>query len=95
MLDQDGNLDAGLEKLLQNILVEANNTNASERVTVKYYANEASVPFQIKGRVYAQGLQTVPGWVRRQCAHKYYHDIDIVNCYPVILLQLQEKVGVR
>ena len=37
----------------------------------------------------------MPGWVRRQCAHKYYHDIDIVNCYPVILLQLQEKVGVN
>ena len=49
MLDQDGNLDAGLETLLQNILVEANNNKASERVTVKYYANEASVPFQIKG----------------------------------------------
>ena len=94
MLDQYGNLDSGLEKLLQNLFVEANNSS-SEHVTVKYYAKEASVPYQIRGRVYAQGLQTVPGWVRRQCAHKYYHDIDIVNCYPVILLQLQEKVGVN
>ena len=93
MLDQDGNLDSGLEKLLQNVSVEANNSHG-ESVTTKYYAKEASVPFQIRGRVYAQGLQTVPGWVRRLCAYKHYHDIDIVNCYPVVLLQLQEKVGV-
>jgi len=44
------------------------------------------------GRVYATyGAQMIKGFVKRLCLSQYYHDIDIVNCYPVLLLQLAEK----
>lgn len=90
MLDNDGNYDSELEGLLQEI-----QSDGREMVTVNYYAPEKSLPYNISGRVFAQGLQTVPGWVRRLCSHQYYHDIDIVNCFPVLLMQLQEQVDVE
>jgi hypothetical protein len=37
-----------------------------------------------KGRLYSNGLQSVPGWIKRICADGFYHDIDIVNCGPTI-----------
>ena len=44
-----------------------------------------------EGRLYGTGLQSCPGFVRRICAHKYYHDIDIANASPTLICQLMEK----
>ena len=47
-----------------------------------------------KGRVYGQGLQSIRGWVRRIVSYKYYHDLDIVNCAPTLLMHIaQTKLG--
>jgi len=47
-----------------------------------------------KGRVYGQGLQSISGWVRRIVSYKFYHDIDIVNCGPTLLMHIaQTKLG--
>jgi hypothetical protein len=48
------------------------------------------------GRLYPQkglGLQNFPSDIRVSLAHKYYHDIDMVNSQPTILTQLCEKNG--
>ena len=48
------------------------------------------------GRVYAYpSLQSVPGWARRLCAHDTYHDIDISNCFPSLLLQVAQQQGLE
>jgi hypothetical protein len=49
-----------------------------------------------EGRLYGNGLQSIAGWVRRFLSYKYYHDIDMVNCGPALLLHIVEtKLGVR
>ena len=95
LLNEDGEFDGKLQKLLQNINAGGNNNTHVGIVNVAYHSRKEAVLFNIQGRVYGQGFQGVPRWVRRLCANKYYHDVDIVNCFPVILLQLQEKVGVN
>lgn len=49
-----------------------------------------------KGRLYPTkglGLQAFPSDVRSALAQKYYWDIDMVNCQPVLLVQLCDKMG--
>jgi len=46
------------------------------------------------GRVYGEGFQSCLGWVRRLCAYQFYHDIDIINCFPVILEQVAQRFGI-
>jgi hypothetical protein len=53
------------------------------RRSVSYSAREFA-----NGRVYGKGLQGVSGWIRRLCANQYYHDVDIVNCGPVLFSQV-------
>ena len=43
------------------------------------------------GRIYGNGMQSVPGIVRRYLTFDKYIDIDIVNCMPTILEQLCKK----
>ena len=43
------------------------------------------------GRLYGQGLQSIPGWIRAYVASEYMHDIDLVNAYPSILFMICEK----
>jgi hypothetical protein len=46
------------------------------------------------GRVYGYpSLQTLPGWIRRLLCGDLYHDIDMANAHPNILLQIAEKHG--
>jgi len=48
------------------------------------------------GRLYAKNgvsLQTIPKWVRHTLCHDLYHDIDVVNAHPTLLLQLLERWG--
>ena len=39
------------------------------------------------------GLQNLPRDIRNALAHKYYHDVDMVNAQPTILLQYCERRG--
>ena len=72
-----------IEEMLEDKLrYEVNNTSSSYR-RVEYYTGKF-----VKGRIYGTGLQSVPGWIRRLCAHQYYVDIDIVNCGPTLFSQL-------
>jgi hypothetical protein len=45
------------------------------------------------GRWYASwpSLQTCSGYIRRLCSVGIYADVDIKNCFPVILLQIAKK----
>ena len=48
------------------------------------------------GRLYAKNgvsLQTIPKWIRHTLCHDLYHDIDVVNAHPTLLLQLLERWG--
>lgn len=94
MLDEDGKFDHQLKDLLQQVYDVAPRHKGAREIFVDYFAPPKAIPYLINGRVFGPGLQRAPGWVRRLCSHKYYHDVDIVNCFPVLLLQLQEKVGV-
>lgn len=46
------------------------------------------------GRVYGKGLQRTKGWIRRLCSHKFYWDLDLVNCHPEIFVQQCEKKSI-
>ena len=40
-------------------------------------------------------LQSCPSALRPRIAGRFYHDADIVNCHPVLKLQVAEKMGVE
>ena len=68
--------------LLLQALARLNKATGELRVT---YKHAAGTPF---GRRYGYpSLQSTPGWVRRLC----YHDVDIENCFPVILEQVARR----
>ena len=88
LLRDDGEADhQAFSKLMQ----VSKAVNAQGILEVNYSYSHTTASFQLDGRVYGTGFQSVPGWVRRYCGHKYYHDIDIVNCFPVILHQLAQQ----
>ena len=82
-------MDFSQRSLLKSI---SESISSNGELIVHYELSKAQRPFGIAGRVFNnRSYQGIQGWVKRLCCHKYYHDIDIVNCYPVILLQLAEK----
>ena len=93
LINEEGEFDASLYRTLQEIYVELRKQSNSGTYRVNYYASESAVAFKIDVRVFGNGLQSVPGWVRRLCGHRFYHDVDIENCAPTILHQLKLKVG--
>ena len=46
------------------------------------------------GRQFGSGFQSMNKHQRRLLAHTLYHDLDIVNCYPSILLQIAQRAGI-
>ena len=83
-----GRRDLFIDKQGEFTVLESisNNINFGE-LRVSYNYSNKSINRKW-GRVYGKGLQSVNGWIRRLCSHQYYHDIDIVNCFPVILFQI-------
>jgi len=72
--------------LLLQALSRLNKATGELRVT---YKHATGTPF---GRRYGYpSLQSTPGWIRRLCASRYYHDVDIENCFPVILEQVARR----
>ena len=37
-------------------------------------------------------MQNCPSGLRPQLVKRYYHDIDMVNCHPVLMLQVALKM---
>lgn len=92
-------VDGEVDHFLFQQLVSINGRiKQNDLLDVNYEPCSKAVPFDIEGRLFAHqsggGFQSVSGWVRRLCSHKFYHDLDIVNCYPVILLQLAKRHGI-
>ena len=82
--------DARLQAPLTRILSEMDMTTGTLSTA---YTHGKGTPF---GRLYAYpSLQSIPGWIRRLCSFKVYHDVDIENCFPVILRQIAQHHGVR
>jgi hypothetical protein len=78
--------DPRLDTMLRIIRTKIN----KDRMEVFYKRAETNI-----GRLYGTGLQSVSSFVRRLCSHKYYHDLDIKNCFPTILWQLIKRQGVK
>lgn len=60
--------------------------NGNQRIVTYTHSNP-----QGKGRVYADGALSLQGFskgIRKHLAGNLYHDIDIVNCHPTILLHI-------
>lgn len=57
------------------------------------YRHSKSTP--VHGRLYGNGCQSnVPGFVRRVCMGEFYHDVDMVNAGPTLLLNLCRRYHV-
>jgi len=100
-LEESVNLQE-LEQLLYNVDTEI---VQEERQKFKSYAcdmfatGQRTVTYlrakkQDIGRVYADGALSLQGFskgIRSKLAKGIYHDIDIKNCHPVLLLQIIER----
>ena len=47
------------------------------------------------GRLYAKGfgMQSMSKWIRHTLCHTIYHDVDVENAHPTILLQMMDEMG--
>jgi hypothetical protein len=78
-------MDPSKERLITSIfssMLAARSTRRMVKYAPKSYKD---------GRLYGTGLQGVCGWIRRICSHAFYHDVDIVNCGPTLLVQIIER----
>ena len=67
------------------------------KLTNYYYSEKASKSERKWGRLVAKkgySLQSIPKWMRRLVAHKFYHDIDIANSSYTIISQKAKKLGI-
>lgn len=60
-------------------------------VKYKQSKNEVGRHYAFKGR----SLQGMPREIRHTVARDYYHDIDIINCHPTLLLQYCKKNSIQ
>ena len=74
-----------IEYLIDEMSYDINNASSSHR-KVNYRRGKFD-----QGRIYGTGYQSIPGWIRRLCAHQYYLDIDIQNCGPTLFAQLLDE----
>jgi hypothetical protein len=86
----DDGLGDDEKKLVQKLY----NKGRTGKVTTNYNMYKGYGEKNI-GRYMAKGgsLQTLPGHIRSSLAAKYYWDLDVANCHPVILLQLGLEQG--
>lgn len=81
----------GLEENLRNQLKIYYNKRKDNIIPVKYHYSKN---LHDKGRLYAHGslsLQNFKKEIRHNLASKYYHDIDMENCHPRLILQYCKK----
>ena len=74
-----------IEYLIDEMSYDINNASSSHH-KVNYRRGKFD-----QGRFYGTGYQSIPGWIRRLCAHQYYLDIDIQNCGPTLFAQLLDE----
>ena len=98
----EGDVEQGKEKdvpkLLEKMLLASRDQgDGTCLIPVKYRESKKRREAKITGgRLYAENgvsLQTVKKWVRHTLCHDLYHDVDMVNAHPTLLLQLLEKEG--
>jgi len=69
-----------------NLRYIRDNATVDGELTVKYNFSKDAGSF---GRVFSgHGYQTLSKNTRNQLGHKFYTDLDVVNCFPVILAQV-------
>lgn len=81
----------GLEENLRNQLKMYYNKRNNNVIPVKYHYSKNLID---KGRLYAHGslsLQNFKKEIRHNLAGQYYHDIDMENCHPRLILQYCKK----
>ena len=95
----EGDVEQGKEKdvpkLLEKMLLASRDQgDGTCLIPVKYRESKKRREAKITGgRLYAENgvsLQTVKKWVRHTLCHDLYHDVDMVNAHPTLLLQLLE-----
>lgn len=86
--------DEGLGDDEKKLVQKLYNKGRTGKVTTNYNMYKGYGEKTI-GRYMAKGgsLQTLPGHIRASLAAKYYWDLDVANCHPVILLQLGLERG--
>lgn len=92
-------LDEAARAVVEIMLQRAGRPSHERAVVqkVEYSLSSASEAGRLGfGRLYAShvsSLERIPRKVRGTIAGEYYHDLDIVNCHPVLLLQLAERLS--
>lgn len=83
-------LDPGQVKILNAIYNNKKKKDIDTKQTIIYKLSRSKVGQLGYGRYYSSigGLETVEKECRGTLCREFYHDIDIVNCHPVLLEQL-------
>jgi hypothetical protein len=82
-------LDAGQVKILNAIYNNKKKKDIECKQTISYKLSRSKAGLLGYGRYYSTigGLETVEKEARGTLCRDFYHDIDIVNCHPVLLEQ--------
>jgi hypothetical protein len=82
-------LDPGQVKILNAIYNNKKKKDLETKQTIVYKLSRSKIGQLGYGRYYSNvgGLETIEKECRGTLCREFYHDIDIVNCHPVILEQ--------
>lgn len=88
-------LDPGQVKILNAIYNNKKKKDIECKQTITYKLSKSKAGQMGYGRYYSSigGLETVEREARGTLCREYYHDVDIVNCHPVLLEQFAQKRG--
>ena len=83
-------IDKGQKALLKVLYDNKNRGTLEGKVTIKYHLTTTKPGELGYGRYYGQkgSLEAIDKDVRGTLCSEYYTDIDIVNCHPVLMVQL-------
>ena len=86
-------LDPGQVKILNAIYNNKKKKDIDTKQTIVYKLSRSKAGQLGYGRYYSTigGLETVEKECRGTLCREFYHDIDIVNCHPVLLEQLAKN----
>lgn len=86
-------LDPGQVKILNAIYNNKKKKDLETKQTIVYKLSRSKIGQLGYGRYYSNvgGLETIEKECRGTLCREFYHDIDIVNCHPVLLEQLAKN----
>lgn len=87
--DKRAELDPGQVKILNAIYNNKKKSDIGAKQTIVYKLSRSKIGQLGYGRYYSSvgGLETIEKECRGTLCREFYHDIDVVNCHPVILEQ--------